>query len=269
LNDPVPLRRQMRVRMPTFHYSDGEAGAIADAFLHASRDDWPSRYARTMRLALGLELKPAKQQSGGVRERVWPTLMIEKQSLKGMSVDEVAKGAGLDPRVVRGIEAGSRTDAEAGLDKLRAFGDKQGFRMHGPVASAYERVSRRAPTYLDGRKRSVADSRGPVLVGHDVAIKGPNCYQCHFHGDLAPDQKDSPIAWAPDLAHTRERLREAWTEDWLWNPGLVYPGTSMPGNFQGDPPQYQDVFPNSTNADQVQVVLDWLFNFDRASPSAQ
>jgi cytochrome c2 len=266
LNDPVPLRQQMRVRMPSFHFYEGEAGAIADYFAQSARDNWPSRYARTLRLVLGLQLK---DKAKNTKERAWPTIMIDKESLKGMSVEEVAKGAELVPRVVRGIEQGSRPDIDAGIDKLRAFGQKQGFRMQGPVDAAYERVGRRAPSYLDLRKKALHDSPGPVALGHDVAIKGPNCFQCHFHQDAPPEQKETPIAWAPDLGRAHERLREPWTEDWLWNPGLVYPGTSMPGNFQGDPPQYQQAYPNSSNADQVQVVLDWLFNMDRTLPAAQ
>jgi cytochrome c2 len=298
LSDPMPLRQQIRVRMPTFHYYEGEAGAIADYFVQSARDNWASRYARTLRLVLGLDLKPSKEsgskegssESGAngsgakgsgvngagakgsasdAKDLAWPMVMLRKQGLKGMSVEAVAKGANLEPRTVRGIEAGSRPDIDSGLEKLRAFGEKHGFEMQGPVGTAYERVSRRAPSYLEARRKAIADNRGPLGLGHDVAIKGPNCYQCHFHQGEPPDQKESPIAWAPDLARAHERLRESWTEEWLWNPGLVYPGTSMPGNFQGDPPQYQQAYPNSSNADQVEVVLDWLFNLDRIGPSAQ
>jgi cytochrome c2 len=293
LNDPLTLRHQMRVRMPTFHFYAGEAGAVAEYFAQSAREDWPARYARTLRLVLGLELKGQAQDAAGKDAahgadkdaahgadkdaahgagagRSWPQVMIQKQSLGGMSVETVAKGAGLEPRTVRGIEDGSRPDIEAGLEKLRAYGDKQGFHMQGPISADYERVERRAPSYLAAEKAKLAeDPRGPVALGYDVALKGPNCYQCHFHQNQPPDQKESPIAWAPDLVLAHERLREGWTEDWLWNPGLIYPGTSMPGNFQGDPPQYQQAYPHSTNADQVRVVLDWLFNLDRTAPAAQ
>ena len=95
-----------------------------------------------------------------------------------------------------------------------------------------------------------------------------NCYNCHWHADQPPGQEGTPLAWGPDLALTRERLREQWTEDWLWNPGMIYPFTAMPGNFTGDPPQYQTVYPDSTNLEQVQAVLDWLYNFDRISEPA-
>jgi hypothetical protein len=43
----------------------------------------------------------------------------------------------------------------------------------------------------------------------------------------------------------------------------------MPANFQGDPPQYQNVYPDSSNEQQIQAVLDWLYNMDRAAPLAQ
>jgi hypothetical protein len=37
----------------------------------------------------------------------------------------------------------------------------------------------------------------------------------------------------------------------------------MPANFAGDPPQYQDRYPNSTNDQQLKAVLEFLFNYDR------
>ncbi|MFN0008027.1 MAG: c-type cytochrome [Planctomycetota bacterium] len=266
LNDPVPLRQQIRVRMPTFHYDGDEAGAIADYFANASARDWPSRYARTMRLALGMKLKEGHQDDA---ERVWPQVSLLREQSGTLPLDEVARGAGLDPKVVLGIERGSAADITGGFAKLRAFGESRGFRMAGPVDPAYESVHRRAPTHLEARSRELAGHGGPISLGQKVGLQGPNCYQCHWHEGVPPDQKDSPLSWGPDLFLTHERLREAWVEDWLWNPGLVYPGTSMPGNFQGDPPQYQNVYPDSSNEQQIQSVLDWLFNMDRAAPMSQ
>lgn len=266
LTDPMPLREQIRVRMPTFRYDDGEAGAIADYFALQSRDDWPTRYARTLRLVLGLELKDEFKDD---TERRWPEVMLKKDGFEPVSAEDVASGAGLDVRLLHGIERGSAPDVAASFPKLHAWGERQGFRMVGPVDAQHERVERRSPSYLAARAHALAGVGDPVQLGRDVGVKGPNCYQCHFHNGLAPDQKEAPISWAPDLAHTRERLREDWVDEWLWNPALTYPGTSMPGNFQGAPPQYQQVYPNSSNGEQVQAVLDWLFNMDRIAPVAQ
>jgi len=266
LNDPVPLRRQIRVRMPSFHFYEGEAGAIADYFAQASNQGWPSRYARTMRLALGLEVKD-EHSSDTIRS--WPEVMTWRAKNGSLSAEEVAKGAGIQPRVLAGIERGSKPEIDAGFNKLLAWGDKQGFRMQVPVNPSYERVERRSPSHLEARERELAGLGNPIALGAAVGIKGPNCYQCHWHQDLPPDQKDSPLSWGPDLVRVHERLREGWVEDWLVSPGLVYPGTSMPANFQGEPPQYQQVYPSSTNAAQIQAVLDWLYNMDKTSPVAQ
>ncbi len=266
LNDPVPLRRQIRVRMPTFRFAEGEAGAIADAFAIRSRQTWPTNYARRLRLALGMKLKG---NHSGDPERAWPQVTALREASGTLPVDAVAEGSGLAAKAVLGIERGYRPDVDAGFAKLLAFGGKSGFRMNGPVDPAYEAVHRRTPRHLEARQAELAAHGGPIALGQAVGIKGPNCFQCHWHQGEPPDQKDSPLSWAPDLALTRERLREPWVEDWLWSPGLVYPGTSMPANFQGDPPQYQNVYPDSSNEQQVQAVLDWLFNMDRAAPLSQ
>jgi cytochrome c2 len=266
LNDPVPLRRQIRVRMPSFHFAEGEAGAVADYFAYASRANWPSKYARTMRLALGMKLKG---DHAADTERAWPQVTTYREAGGALPIEDVAKGTALDVKTLRSIEAGSRADIDASFGKVLAFGTKQGFRMNGAVDPSYEAVHRRTPSHLEARGKECADQGGPIALGQAVGLKGPNCYQCHWHQGDPPDQKDSPLSWGPDLGLTRERLRESWVEDWLWSPALVYPGTSMPANFQGDPPQYQNVYPGSSNGQQIQSVLDWLFNMDRATPPPQ
>jgi len=129
--------------------------------------------------------------------------------------------------------------------------------MSGAVDPNYESVMRRSPSNLAARHAFIG-------TGQELAADAVNCYQCHFHGGEDPEQADAPIAWAPDLTYTRERLREGWLADWLANPNLIYPGTAMPGNFGADPPQYQETYPESSNAQQIEAVLDFLYNFDRA-----
>jgi hypothetical protein len=198
--------------------------------------------------------------------RPWPALTSYRESGGTLPIADVAKGTTLDAKVVAAIENGSKADTDASFAKVLAFGTQHGFRMNGPVNPSYEEIHRRTPSHLDARNAELGSHGGAIELGRAVGLKGPNCFQCHWHESQAPDQKDAPISWGPDLAIARERLREPWVEDWLWNPGLVYPGTSMPANFQGDPPQYQNVYPDSSNEQQIQAVLDWLYNMDRASP---
>lgn len=232
LEDPETLRPQIRVKMPTFHYPDGHAGAIAEYFAYQAELDWPARFARELRMAL--DMTPA----------------------------ELAEAAGkIKPEEVLAIENGSRPETLAKLSRLEAFAQAQGFSLQPPVDPSFERLERRSPSYLS----SVADDHAAYLDGASrLAREGPQCFQCHFDSGTPPNA--DPIAWAPDLAITRDRLREDWVEAWLANPARIYPGTAMPGNFLSDPPQYQDLFPDSSNEEQIEAVVDWLFNYDRVTP---
>ena len=240
LLDPSPLRQQLRVRMPSFHWGEGEPGAVADYFANRSALDWPSRYARK----LLLKTEKTSAEAAADMER----LVVEKKLAKKIPA-----------AVIQGIVEKKPVETATGLDFLKRYGDALGFALAGSVDPDYEAVSQRSPGAL-----------GPVLASdpgyfqkvHDLAIKGPNCVQCHFLQGAAPTQSN-PIAWAPDLDHTRERLRPDWVREWLTDPAKIYPGTSMPANFSGDPPQWQEFLPEP-NAQQIEAVLTWLYNLDRA-----
>lgn len=261
LHDPVSLREQIRVRMPSFNYERGEAEAVADYFAYKARQEWPSRWARTMRLTLGRdarsELSDANAHSWAPgQDKTWPIANVTQQKGTGLTLAEVAQGAGLAPSVVAAIEEGSKPDTLASFTKLFDWGTEQGFSMVGPPSESYEQIMRRTPTHL-------AQRESMIPVGELLAAEGVNCYQCHPNNGVFPE---TPIAWAPSLTHTEERLREPYVFEWLWSPPSVYPGTAMPENFAADQPQYQAQFPNSTNLEQIQAILDWLYNLDRAAP---
>ena len=235
LLDPVALRQQIRVRMPTFHYGEGEAGAIADYFANRSEREWPARYARQLLLTAGKDAA---------------TLAAEMQ----------AQGLRTSAAVVQGIVDGKAVETATGLAALRKQGDALGFELPGPVNPAYEAVQPRSPSALE-----------PVLSAepafftkvHDLAIKGPNCVQCHFLRGAPPTQS-TPIAWAPDLDHVRERLRPDWVRSWLTDPAKIYPGTAMPANFPLDQEQWQEFYA-APSSQQIDAVVTWLFNLDRAT----
>jgi hypothetical protein len=185
----------------------------------------------------------------------------------GISIEELSKASGVTMGDIEGIESGYQPSINASFAKLKKYGDEQGFKASGPAATGFERIERRSASYLAARGDS-------TLIGARVGIEGTNCFTCHWNNGQAPGDPGAgsgalPIAWAPDLVHSRERLREDWTHDWLWNPSAIYPGTSMPANFAGSPPEWQEQYPGSDNDDQIQAVLDWLYNFDQISSGAQ
>lgn len=271
LKDPYDLREQLRVKMPKFHYEPGEAEAIANYFAAKSRWEWHARYARTLRATLGREVTESLEDGSTEHAwdldeaaRSWPRAGLVT-SPGVLPVEELATrtqedaATALSARTIAAIEAGGKADTEASFHKLKAFGDAVGFDMTGPVKRGHELVRRRTPTYL-------AAHAGLRDLGQSVAVEGVNCYQCHPNPD-APYEGLDPITWAPSLESTRTRLREEWVREWLWNPMFEYPGTAMPANFSAPEPQYQEQYPGSTNAEQIEAVLSWLYNMDR--PSSQ
>ena len=208
LKDVFPLRPQIRVRMPSFHYEDGEAEAVADYFAWKAEGEWPADFTRRLRLE------------------------------RGLSEYDLAAATGLTPEVVRSIEAGSQVDTAANFYKIRAYADSEEFAMEPAVDPNYEAGMLRSHAYLARRSAEEPDH---LATGERIAIDAVNCFQCHFRlGDPPPAD---PIAWAPDLAGVADRLREDWTQRWLEDPSKIYPGTAMPANFTADPPQYQDTSP--------------------------
>jgi cbb3-type cytochrome oxidase cytochrome c subunit len=232
LGEVVPLREQIRVRMPSFRYTAGEASAIADYFAHKSVQEWPAEYARSLRSTAGKDLAA------------------------------LCKQAGLSPATWLAIENGSAADTAANFARVLSAGKSLGFTMEPAVNLSYEPNPLRSAAYLAARQ---AEFPKLFETAETIASKSVNCFQCHVRFGLRPAA--DPIAWAPDLGRVHERLREDWVHRWLVDPSRLYPGTAMPANFSADPPQYQDVYPKSSNEDQIRIVLDWLYNLDRRVPA--
>ena len=228
LNDVQPIRPQIRVRMPSFNFRPGEAGAIAEYFALRAAEEWPAHFAR------------------------------ELMHAQGVSAAELAEATGLDPAAVAGVLAGDRVATRTSLAAIEAYAADQGFTWPGPVNPAFEALELRSSTYLDARAAGLPEH---FEIGQQLVTETVNCYQCHFRMGTPPPA--DPIAWAPDLDIVHERLRESWTRRWLVDPARIYPGTSMPQNFADNAADYHAVYPDSTNAEQIETVLDYLFNFDR------
>ena len=247
LRDPEVIRPQMRVRMPSFNISAAEAGAVADYFAHKAEIEWAPRYTRSLRTALGVTLQDGSDGDG----MPFPRMTNFMDDGNGISASDLAEAAEVTTAAVNFIEAGSAPDIAAKFPRIKAYGDAAGFRMNGPTNPVHELVTRRLPSHANH-----------AAAGRNIATDGVNCFQCHWLKGQGPTQMETPSAWAPDLDLVRERLREDWVQAWLWNPALIYPGTTMPGNFALYPPQYQEAYPNSNNVQQIDAVLDWLYNLD-------
>jgi len=94
-----------------------------------------------------------------------------------------------------------------------------------------------------------------------IVVNGNFCVKCHLVADYSPP--GSNRAKAPQLAEVYRRLRPDYVRDWIANPKMILPYTSMPVNipFQ-DPPAILSELYHGTNVEQVQGLTDLLMNFD-------
>jgi hypothetical protein len=85
--------------------------------------------------------------------------------------------------------------------------------------------------------------------------------KCHQVADFEP--AGSPRAKAPNLADVYRRLRPDFVRDWIANPKVFLPYTSMPVNIPYDnpPPILAELY-HGTNVEQVQAIADLLMNYD-------
>lgn len=254
LLDPVTIRPQLRVHMPAFNITDEEAGAVADYFAHKAAKEADPRYARAVRFAQGIT--PNRSMDG--RGLPWPEVLNQMADSEIVSVEEFGDAINLSAKTVNYIESGYAPEIAANFPKYEKHAEEIGFEASPPVDPSYERIPQRMPSYHSMEDR-----------GRDIANFGVKCFECHWLSDQGPTQLDSPIAWAPNLALAGDRLRPNWTRDWLWNPSMIYPGTSMASNFASDPPVYQEYYEDSTNAEQLEAVIDWLFTMDRTEVQAK
>ncbi|MFT5690141.1 MAG: cytochrome c2, partial [Planctomycetota bacterium] len=245
LVSPYPLRQQLRVRMPTFTWNEGEAGAVADYFAQTASQDWPARYARKLLLEQGID--PAVENDSADKGLV-------------AFLNTVASGGhgSISPSQLRGILMGDKVSTAAQFAKLKSYGDAIGFSTYGANDPAYESIAVNQPATIDAILAAMPDYLNRV---HRLSADGPNCFQCHFLQGTPP-VAEGPIAWAPDLDNTRSRLRPDWVREWLTDPLKIYPGTAMPANFPLDAAQWQDIW-EAPSEEQIEAVTTWLFNLDR------
>jgi cytochrome c551/c552 len=117
-----------------------------------------------------------------------------------------------------------------------------------------------------GRGQVAVSSAPPDMQRLDDAMKivvnGNFCVKCHQVADYSPP--GSVRAKAPNLADVYRRLRPDFVRDWIANPKMFLPYTSMPVNipYQDPPPLLSQLY-HGTNVQQVQALADLLMNYDQ------
>jgi len=98
------------------------------------------------------------------------------------------------------------------------------------------------------------------------------CINCHFYGEQKP--KQAALTWAPNLALTKDRLRQDWLHEWFANPQTVMPGTKMPSPYIPTEESAEDVLANwgrsvsNMNGDSTKLfqgLIDYIWEIDGAN----
>ncbi|MDX1945145.1 MAG: hypothetical protein SFU86_07045 [Pirellulaceae bacterium] len=102
-----------------------------------------------------------------------------------------------------------------------------------------------------------------------IVVDANYCVKCHKVSDFSPT--GSNRGKAPNLADVYRRLRPAYVRDWIANPKMILPYTSMPVQFAYDPTLpfegtavNQNLF-HGTGTQQIDGLVDLLMNFDQYS----
>jgi hypothetical protein len=120
----------------------------------------------------------------------------------------------------------------------------------------------------EGRRSEVRDQKSEEPAGMQrlddamkIVVNGNFCVKCHLVADYSPP--GSNRAKAPQLAEVYRRLRPDYVRDWIANPKMILPYTSMPVNIPYEnPPEILQQLYHGTNVQQVEALTDLLMNFD-------
>jgi len=95
-----------------------------------------------------------------------------------------------------------------------------------------------------------------------ILVNGNFCVKCHLVADYSPP--GSVRAKAPQLADVYRRLRPDFVRDWIANPKMILPYTSMPVNipYENPPPILGQLY-HGDNVEQIQALADLLMNYDQ------
>jgi cytochrome c551/c552 len=151
------------------------------------------------------------------------------------------------------------------------------FAARDSVKYPYEMTPTRQDSQLSLKEQEyrilagTADLKDPdrsLRFDHAMKVVTNNnyCVKCHRIADFVP--QGSQRAQAPNLAEVYRRLRPEYTRNWIANPKMILPYTSMPVNvpYDGAAPYHggisQDLFRGNAE-DQLEGLVDLLTNFDQ------
>jgi len=94
------------------------------------------------------------------------------------------------------------------------------------LVSFFEAMSSQPVQYVAPKQKPLTPEETTIARAIFTSPAAP-CLKCHMDGNAAHDKTAS----APNLLLAGERLRPAWTLQWMTNPAAMSPGTAMPSGL--------------------------------------
>jgi cytochrome c551/c552 len=94
------------------------------------------------------------------------------------------------------------------------------------LVSFFEAMSSQPRQYMPPKLKPLTPEETQIARAIFTSPAAP-CLKCHMTGVAAHDKNAS----APNLLLTKERLRPAWTLQWITTPAAMAPGTAMPSGL--------------------------------------
>jgi mono/diheme cytochrome c family protein len=275
-----------KLRMPNFHFTDGEIEAVVTALLGFVRDVPEAKIVP--RETRNIDIENGQK-------------LVRQMNCKGCHIME-GEGGSIQPSVKAWLikyDNRSEADAEAvvtsfGPPNLIGEGKKVQAQwlfdfIHSPeIIRPWLKI--RMPTFdfsakelnillkyfnaLDGEDFPFEERIDTALTDDEFKAAQTlfsseyfDCAKCHIVGDKLPE--GSPSNWAPNFALAKTRLKPEWIVEWITDPQRLLPGTKMPNYF--DPLAFDASGPddvlNGNEHEQIRVLRNFLLTLS-VPPSA-
>ncbi len=273
------------LRMPKFHFTTDEADALVTAILAQTKEQIPlaaqkrlsadERYVeKGRRMVRDFNCQACHQigEEGGTYRAI-----VEDQ-LESSGGDTLQAQA-LAPPILYNEKSKIGEGSRVHTDWLHGFLDKPENKIRPWLqvrmpSFEFTEDKRNALTQYFAAQDGVPypyEPKAPldpalVAAGRDLFGRW-QCVKCHVVAGKLPNQ--DPANMAPDLAKVPQRLRAAWLDLWLADPGRIAPGTRMPSNFPTDPAE--NAYPEVLGGDQkkqIAAVRSYLLSLGSGNTGA-
>jgi cytochrome c2 len=278
-------RPEELLRMPQFHFTTDEADSLVTAVLAQSKEQVPL-IAQKRLSAAEQYVENGRRMVRNYNCQACHQIGEEGGTFRAIVEDQLESSGGdalqaqaLSPPILYNAKSKIGEGARVHTDWLHGFlaAPENKIRPWLQVrmpSFEFDEVQRNTITQYFAAQDGVPYPYEPKLPtdatllasGRELFAKW-QCVKCHVVAGKLPNQ--DPANMAPDLAKVPQRLRAAWLDQWLADPGRIAPGTRMPTNFPAE--ASENAYPEILGGDQqkqIAAVRTYLLSLGSSNAGA-